>query len=246
MQKPPVPVLLGQAIRLGVVIGLLGLLLLIGLSAPARELLWTLVTNPNAEGVQRILASTPVWLPLVIIGLMILHTLVPVPAEFLALAAGMTLGPLWGFVTIWIGGMLGAYLGFLLARVFGQPVLRLLVKPARLERSQRWLQQIDIPILIAVRLLPVLSFNLINFALGLTSIGWWRFSWTTAVGIVPATILMVTFGAHLSDWRVLVFMVLAALLLCLCGYAVLNRRQANQHKDAFNPTSQRCSGAYDH
>ena len=226
MQKQPLPVLLGQMIRLGVVAGLLGLLLLIGLSAPLRELLWALVTNPSAEGVQHVLAATPVWLPLAIIGLMILHTLVPVPAEFLALAAGMTLGPLWGFVTIWIGGMLGAYLGFLLARAFGQPVLRLLVSPARLERSQRWLQQIDIPILIAVRLLPILSFNLINYALGLTSISWWRFSWTTAVGIIPATILMVMSGAYLSNWRVLVLMALAALLLCLGGYAMMNRRRA--------------------
>ena len=245
MQKRSLPVLLGQATRLGVVLGLLGLLLVVGLSAPVREPLWALVTNPSAEGVQRLLASTPVWLPLVIIGLMILHTLVPVPAEFLAVAAGMTLGPLWGFVTIWIGAMLGAYLGFLLARAFGQPVLRLLVSPAKLERSQRWLRQIDIPILIAVRLLPVLSFNLINFALGLTTISWWRFSWTTAVGIVPATVLMVTFGAHLNDWRMLVLMALAALLLCLGGYVMLNRRQVSQ-QEPFNPASQRCNGASGH
>ena len=245
MQKPPLPVLLGQAMRLGVVLGLLGLLLWVGLSAPLRETLWALVTNPNTEGVQRLLASTPVWLPLVIIGLMILHTLVPVPAEFLALAAGMALGPLWGFVTIWVGALLGAYLGFLLARSFGQPVLRLLVNPARLERSQHWLQQIDIPILLAVRLLPVISFNLINFALGLTTISWWQFSWTTAIGIIPATILMVTFGAHLSDWRMLVLMALAALLLCLGGYAILNRRRARQQA-ALNPTPQRCNGVYDH
>ncbi len=245
MQKPPLPVLLGQAMRLGVVLGLLGLLLWVGLSAPLREALWALVTNPNTEGVQRLLASTPVWLPLVIIGLMILHTLVPVPAEFLALAAGMALGPLWGFVTIWVGALLGAYLGFLLARSFGQPVLRLLVSPARLERSQHWLQQIDIPILLAVRLLPIISFNLINFALGLTTISWWQFSWTTAIGIIPATILMVSFGAHLSDWRMLALMALAALLLCLGGYAILNRRRARQQA-AFNPTPQRCNGVYDH
>ena len=244
MQKPT-PVLIGQAIRLGVLLGLAGLLLVIGLKTPLGEILWALLTNPSSEAVQQLLANTPVWLPLAIIGLMILHTLVPVPAEFLALAAGMTLGPFWGFITIWVGAMLGAYLGFWLTRAFGQPVLRLLVSPSRLERSQRWLQQIDIPVLLAVRLLPVLSFNLINFALGLTAISWWRFSWTTALGIVPATVLMVAFGAHLGDWRVVVVTSVAAVLLCLGGYVMMRRRRIRT-EDILSPTSQRYSGACGH
>jgi uncharacterized membrane protein YdjX (TVP38/TMEM64 family) len=244
MQKP-MSVLIGQAIRLGVLLGLAGVLLLIGFKTPLGEVLWALLTDPSSEAVQQLLANTPVWLPLAIIGLMILHTLVPVPAEFLALAAGMTLGPLWGFVTIWIGAMLGAYLGFWLTRAFGQPVLRLLVSPSRLERSQRWLQQIDVPVLLAVRLLPVLSFNLVNFALGLTAISWWRFSWTTALGIVPATVLMVAFGAHLSDWRMLALMSVTAVLLCLGGYVMMRRRRTKT-QGILNPASQRYSGVCDH
>lgn len=244
MQKPT-PVLIGQAIRLAALLGLAGLLLIIGLKTPLGQVLWALFTNPTSEAVQRLLADTPVWLPFAIIGLMILHTLVPVPAEFLALAAGMTLGPLWGFVTIWLGAMLGAYLGFWLTRSFGQPVLRLLVSPTRLERSQRWLQHIDVPVLLAVRLLPVLSFNLINFALGLTAISWWRFSWTTALGIVPATVLMVAFGAHLHDWRVLVLMSVAAVLLCLGAYVLMRRRRART-EGILSPASQRYSDAGDH
>jgi len=55
--------------------------------------------------------------------------LVPVPAEILALAAGMAFGPVWGFVTVWVEAMLGAYLGFFLARTFGQPCRRLLGMP---------------------------------------------------------------------------------------------------------------------
>lgn len=242
MQKPK-PVLIGQAIRLGVLLGLAGLLLLVGFKTSLGELLWALLTNPSSEAVQGILADTPVWLPLAIIGLMVLHTLVPVPAEFLALAAGMTLGPLWGFVTIWTGAMLGAYLGFWLTRAYGRPVLSLLVSPSRLERSERWLQRIDVPVLLAVRLLPVLSFNLINLVLGLTAISWWRFSWTTGLGIVPATVLMVAFGAHLDDWRMLALMSVAAVLLCLGGYVVMRRRTKAQ--GVLNPASQRYSGVSD-
>ena len=180
--------------------------------------------DPSVEHACRIFAATTVRLPLVIVSLMILHTLVPVPAEVLAVAAGMMLGPLRGFVTIWIGAMLGAYLGFFLARTFGPPLLRRLVAPQRLERVQRWFEPMDIPILLAVRLVPVLSFNMLNFALGLTRIPWWRFTWTTGVGIVPVTVLVVVFGAHLENWRVLILMTLAALVVCLGGSVVLHWR----------------------
>ena len=244
MQKPKPP-LIGRVIRVAAPLGLAALLLAVGFGTPFGEVLWALFTDPSSEAVQQLLDNTPVWLPFAIVGLMILHTLVPVPAEFLALAAGMTLGPLWGFVTIWVGAMLGAYLGFWLTRAFGQPVLRLLVSPSRLERSQRWLQQIDVPLLLAVRLLPILSFNLINFALGLTPISWWRFSWTTALGIVPATVLMVAFGAHLDDWRMLVLMSAAAVVVCLGGYVVMRRRRPKA-QGVLSRGSRKYSGVGDH
>ncbi len=180
--------------------------------------------DPSVEHARRIFAATTVWLPRVIIGLMILHTLVPVPAEILAFAAGMALGPFWGVVTIWVGAMWGAYFGFFLARTFGPPLLRRLVALQRLEHIQRHIKPMDIPILLAVRLVPVLSFNMLNFALGLTRITWWRFTWTTGVGIVPVTVLVVVFGAHLENWRVLILMTLAALVVCLGGSVVLHWR----------------------
>jgi uncharacterized membrane protein YdjX (TVP38/TMEM64 family) len=44
------------------------------------------------------------------------------------------------------------------------------------------------------RFLPVISFNLVNYAAGLTKISWWTFGWTTGVGILPVTILMAAMG----------------------------------------------------
>jgi uncharacterized membrane protein YdjX (TVP38/TMEM64 family) len=121
--------------------------------------------------------------------------------------------------------MLGAYLGFFLSRVLGEPFLRYLVSASRLERLKAWLQQADVPLLLAARLLPVLSFNLVNFALGLSAIGWWRFTWTTAIGILPVTVFVVVFGAHLHDWRMLVLMALAGSLVALFGYRLWRRRR---------------------
>lgn len=207
---------------------LVGVAVLVLVTTPWGAQLWALVQEPSVEHVRRLFAGTTVWLPLVIIGLMILHTLVPIPAEILAIGAGLTLGPVWGVVTVWIGAMGGAWFGFLLARAFGLPLAQRLVAPPHLERLQRRLEPIDIPLLLAIRLVPVLSFNLINVALGLTTIGWWRFTWTTSVGIVPLTVVMVVFGSYLEHWQVLLLLTLAALLVCLAGYAFLRR-----HSGAF-------------
>jgi uncharacterized membrane protein YdjX (TVP38/TMEM64 family) len=157
---------------------------------------------------------------------MIMHTLIPLPAELLAIAAGMLLGTFWGFVTIWVGAILGAYLGFFLARSFGRDLVQRLAHQRRLQRLQGWLHRTDIPLLLALRLVPIISFNLVNFALGLTTLGWWRFTWTTAVGIVPATAVMVALGAHLYDWQLLIALSLAAIAVGLGGYWVLHRRSA--------------------
>jgi uncharacterized membrane protein YdjX (TVP38/TMEM64 family) len=115
--------------------------------------------------------------------------------------------------------------GFFLARALGQPFLRHIVAPHRLERLQHWLQQTDVPLLLAVRLLPIISFNLVNFTLGLSAVGWWRFTWTTAIGILPVTVFVVVFGAHLDDWRMLLLMSLAAGLVGWIGYRFWRTRR---------------------
>jgi len=118
----------------------------------------------------------------------------------LAVATGLALGPLWGGIAVWTAAVSAASLEFLLARRLGQPVLHRVVAPQRLAQAQRRLGRAEIPMLLAVRLLPAISFNLTNVALGMTAVGWWRFAWTTAVGILPMTAIMVGSGAGLGEW----------------------------------------------
>jgi uncharacterized membrane protein YdjX (TVP38/TMEM64 family) len=215
------PTQLVQRIRIMLAFGIVGAACLVLFATPVGGQLWVLLREPSAERVEQILPATAIWLSVAIIGLMVLHTLVPLPAEVLALAAGMTLGPFWGFLTIWVGAMLGAWLGFFLARTLGQPFLQYLITPERLDRWMGRMRYASVPFLLAVRLLPVISFNLINYALGLSPIGWWRFTWSTGVGIVPVTVFVVVFGAHLNDWRVVALMIVALLLVGLGGYLLL-------------------------
>ena len=66
----------------------------------------------SAKAIEDTIQSWGAWGVFASIGLMILHSFLPFPAEFLAIANGMVYGPLWGTAITWTGAMLGAFLAF--------------------------------------------------------------------------------------------------------------------------------------
>lgn len=128
------------------------------------------------------------------IGLMILHSFIPFPAELLTMANGMVYGPVWGVVITWTGAMLGAYTAFGLTRWLGRPFVKKITPLKYQKKIDEWSQQEGIKALLIARMIPVISFNVVNYASGLTKISLWTFTWTTAIGILPMTILMVLLG----------------------------------------------------
>ena len=142
------------------------------------------------------------WWVLASIDLMVLHSFVPFPAEFVALANGMLYGPVWGSVITWVGGMLGAFLAFGLSRAFGRPFVETIMARRHWQRLDDWTGEHAAQMVFLARFLPVISFNLVNYAAGLTRISWWTFGWTTGLGILPVTISMAVLGdqARSMSW----------------------------------------------
>jgi uncharacterized membrane protein YdjX (TVP38/TMEM64 family) len=147
--------------------------------------------------------------------LMVLHSFVPLPAEVIAIANGMLFGPFWGIAVTWIGAMLGAALAFAFARGVGRPVARRLVSERRWRALESWNARPST--LLVVRLIPVISFNLVNYAAGMAGIGWWPFLWTTGIGILPITAASVIFGDVMLSMSWPVWLLIALGLLVLWG-----------------------------
>lgn len=106
--------------------------------------------------------------------------------------------------------MLGATVAFGLARAFGRPlVMRFLSL-----RSQRaladWSRRQGGLALLAARLVPVIAFNVINYAAALTHISWWTFLWATGLGILPLTILLSVLGENVLDMSAWMWLVVVA------------------------------------
>jgi uncharacterized membrane protein YdjX (TVP38/TMEM64 family) len=148
----------------------------------------------SVEAVEAEILSWGIWGVVAAILLMVLHSFIPFPAEIVAMANGMLYGALWGTVITWSGAMLGAWLAFGLARWLGRPFVLTMVPERHHRALDRWAARQGSGALLFSRFVPVISFNLINYAAGLTAISWWTFTWATGLGILPLTCLMVLAG----------------------------------------------------
>jgi uncharacterized membrane protein YdjX (TVP38/TMEM64 family) len=155
------------------------------------------------------------WGVLAAIGLMVLHSFVPFPAEIVAFANGMVYGPLWGTVITWTGAMLGALVAFGLARRLGRPFVERMVARNHWHVVDNWVASEGWQVALVSRFIPVIAFNLINYAAGLSRLTWWQFFWTTGVGILPLTFLMVVMGDNVETlgWQSWLILLAAGVVL---------------------------------
>jgi len=135
---------------------------------------------------------------LAICGLMALAALTPLPAEVVAITAGLVYGPLLGSGIIWTGAMLGALAAFEIGRLgsLSLPHSNRLVSPAIMRRVRAFDQAG--PALFMARLIPLLPFFALNYAAGLSGMRRRTYTIATATGILPLTLLLVLGGHGLA------------------------------------------------
>lgn len=192
-------------------------LLVLNLAVVSGVLYFGTYADFSARGFEVTILSWGMWGVLGSIGLMIVHSLVPFPAEFLAIANGMVYGPLWGTVITWTGAMLGAFLAFGLARALGRPFVELMVTKQRWHVLDEWAAARSVYLVLLSRFIPVIAFNLVNYAAGLARISWWNFTWATGIGILPFTVMMVVLGDHIDvlSWEIWALLLVAGFFLWL-------------------------------
>lgn len=136
--------------------------------------------------------------PLVVILLMAFAIVFnPIPSAPIALAAGAVFGHAWGTLYIVLGAELGAMIAFGIARFAGYELLRKWFGD-KIETGM-WGNQNRLTVLVFVsRLMPFISFDLVSYGAGLTSIRFWRFASATLLGLIPISFLLAHFGAELK------------------------------------------------
>jgi uncharacterized membrane protein YdjX (TVP38/TMEM64 family) len=151
-------------------------------------------------------------------------TVALVPGSLLTLAAGALFGIVGGTVVTIIGATAGATLSFLAARRLSQSRLEALAGPRLRGLDVRIAARGFVSVLV-LRLIPVAPFNLLNYALGATSVRLRDYVAATTLGIAPASFAFAAAGAAAADPGPETAAVgLGALAVLLLGTAVARRR----------------------
>jgi uncharacterized membrane protein YdjX (TVP38/TMEM64 family) len=152
---------------------------------------------PDGASLRQWFDELGAWGPVAVIGSMVVAILVsPIPSAPIALSAGAIYGHFWGALYVLIGSEIGAIAAFTIARFLGHDVLHKWFGD-QLNRGLAGSQNFLMGTVFASRLMPFISFDIVSYAAGLTSLSFWRFAIATMAGIIPASFLLAHFGGEL-------------------------------------------------
>ncbi|WP_318505574.1 TVP38/TMEM64 family protein [Bacillus sp. T3] len=142
----------------------------------------------------------------------------PLPAFVITFANGLLFGWFFGAILSWGSAMLGAVLCFYLAKFFGRPVVEKIVTKRALEWWDQFFAKYGKHSIFIARLLPIVSFDLVSYAAGVTSVSFWQFFWATGLGQLPATILYSYLGQNATNTvKILFFLFTIIVALAVIG-----------------------------
>jgi uncharacterized membrane protein YdjX (TVP38/TMEM64 family) len=154
--------------------------------------------------------------------------LAPVPRSAVSVLLGVVAGFSAGLAVALAGGLLGGMAAFGLSRALGRPaVARLLGR--RMDGVDQVMVDRGFWALLAARLVPVVPFVVVSYGAGLTAVRWAPYALSTALGLVPSTVVQVGVGASagvLAAWATTFTVVpVVAAVLVLAGVGVLAWRR---------------------
>lgn len=136
---------------------------------------------------------------LIYVGTYIVMAALSLPgAAILTLAGGALFGLVAGTLAVSLASTVGATLVFLAARfLFRESVQKRFGK--RLKRINEGVERDGAFYLLALRLVPIFPFWVINLVMALTPIRTWTYAWVSLVGMFPATVVYVNAGTQLAQ-----------------------------------------------
>lgn len=193
-----------------------------------------LLARGDGAALRDYLLSFGPWAPAISALLMVLQSLIaPLPAFLLAFANGLAFGAFWGGLLTFGSALLAAAISFWIGRGLGRNVVEALVGRSGLASADAWFARHSTWAVLLARLVPIVSFDLISYAAGLSAMRFRHFLTATALGIAPATFLYAFLGERAPQTIAALFLAFGLVLAAAALSAALRwsqrRRATEQH-----------------
>lgn len=173
--------------RIAAALVLIAAVVLVALYVPVRPYLVALLDWVQGLGV---------W-GMVVVGIVyVIATIAFVPGTLVTLGAGYAFGVVWGTVVVSISSTVGAALSFLVGRYLARDLVQEKIEEhPKFQALDNALEEETFKVVFLLRLVPLLPFNALNYAFGLSKVSFGRYVLASWIGMFPATVMYVYFGS---------------------------------------------------
>ncbi len=159
------------------------------------------LASGDIEAVRDYILSYGAWAPVISAALMVLQALLAfLPAFVLAFANGLAFGAFWGGLLSLLSAALAAAISFGIAHGLGRAPMEAVLGKRSLGAADVWFERYGVYAVLIARLVPVVSFDVISYAAGLTRMNFGRFLIATVVGMAPATFVYSFLGERAPQY----------------------------------------------
>lgn len=188
------------------------------------------LASGDIEAVREYILSYGAWAPVVSASLMVLQALAaPLPAFLITFANGLAFGAFWGGLLSLASATLAAAISFGVSHALGRSVVEALVGGESLGSADRWFERRGAYAVLVARLIPVVSFDIVSYAAGLTRMGFWKFLLATVVGMAPATFVYSYLGENSPQYIDIMLVVFGVAVAAFIVAAVVRRRRGREN-----------------
>jgi len=228
--------------RILLLLGVIAVVALYFLYAPFRTFLkevFRVFATGDFQKLKDFVASYGPYAAAISFLLMVLQSVVaPLPAFLITFANAALFGFWKGALLSWSSAMVGAALCFFIARSLGREAVEKLTSKGALKNIDDFFKRHGKQSILIARLLPFISFDIVSYAAGLSSVSFLGFWVATGLGQLPATLVysyvggFLTGGAKLLVTGLLILFALAFLIGL--GKQVYTERQKSKEKQNQN------------
>ncbi|KGX90536.1 hypothetical protein N781_07005 [Pontibacillus halophilus JSM 076056 = DSM 19796] len=183
--------------------------------------------NIGGQEIKEFILSFGWWAPFIFFLIYTIGPIVFFPTSVLSLAAGLAFGFWPGVLYIWFGATGAAATGYIMARFFGDSVLRF--------QNVSWSQQIYKQVekrgflyVLILRLIPLVGFDILSYISGIARVRFGPFLLATFIGMLPGTIAYAFLGSSLGTGNITYILIAVGIFLLLILITYLFRARVKR------------------